>query len=155
DEGIDRRARPISAAYGRRRGCLKRLKRPVPAPLLEVETLRSGGGHAGRGAWPGRSHPDPGDQGGDLGVRPLGLGRHAQFGVLVADGLEEQALVRFARHNGGAGIAALEQAGSAVELKVGLLLLASAMARVAVLDQHRSDLLLEKLLRVRSSNRTT
>src|SRR5262249_10504797 len=66
--------------------------------------------------------------------------------VTVAEGLEQQAAFWFARHDGRAGVAAGPQAGACVEGEAAaeLLFLVGGVARVALGDEDRADLLLEE-----------
>ena len=107
---------PRGLLYGGRRGGFHRLKRPVAASLLwirgGVERLRLGTARIGRAhvdpAFEIRDHP-----GGELWF----LRRHLEIGVLVADGLEQEAL-GVACDEGGAGVAAGEQAGLQIEAEI-------------------------------------
>ena len=81
---------------------------------------------------------------GDLPVRELLLRRHLQVVVLVADRLDQQALLRVAGDDDGAGLAAVHHAGLRVEPQVALVLL-GAVAWIAVLGQERPDGRLEEL----------
>ena len=73
---------------------------PVPRQLGEIL-------FGDRGARIGGAARHPVGQDGDLLVRQFLLGRHFEIGVRVADPLEEQALLRLARNNRRASLAAL------------------------------------------------
>ena len=124
--------------------------RRLPAPvrllaLLEVEAFvrcARGGGFGG----PGRAALHPLGEGGGLGVAESRLGRHLQVLVAVADGFDEEALVRLTGDDGGAGVAAFERAGAGVEEEAAFeFLRAGAVALVATLGQQGADALLEEL----------
>src|SRR5205807_2598300 len=67
---------------------------------------------------------------------------------------DEKTLVRLAGHDGGTTVAALEEVGTAIELQVAFLFVAS-VALVAMLDQDGPNFLFEELdaYRVRSGSR--
>jgi len=90
---------------------LDRLIGPVLAGGREVKPARlhAEGGRrhgAGTGRWPLGPILDPLFQGGNRGVGQLPLRRHPGQLVLVANGLDQQALVRLAGNHGGAGLSA-------------------------------------------------
>ena len=119
DKPVHRVERPVSLAHLGRRCPLDRLKGPVLAAFLEIKLLgdcRRAASHDAFG--PRRSHFDPGRQIGDLGVGQLALGRHAQIGVLIADRLDEQALVRLAGHKSRSPVAAFEHGGPAIQPQI-------------------------------------
>src|SRR5262249_34228361 len=74
----------------------------------------------------------------------LAARRHLQLGILVTQRLEQEALARLARRHDRTALAALEQIRPAVQPQLALDLLAG-VALVAVLDEQRTDLLLEEL----------
>ena len=65
--------------------------------------------------------------------------------LVVADGLEEQALFGLARDDGRPAVAAVDQAVAVVDPQAALGVGVGRMAGVAVVHQHRPDLLLEEL----------
>ena len=79
----------------------------------------------------------------DLLVGELALGWHAEV-ALVPYGLDEQALVRLAGHEGGAEVAARENLDAARELQIALWL-HLAVAGSTLLEQERSHFLLKEL----------
>ena len=118
----------------------ERLERP---PGL-VGALGLSGGLIARVDGPGL---DPGGEVGDDGVGQLGLlRRHLEVGLEVADRAQEESLVWLARDDDRfAGIPAFLPAGLGVEVESALHLLGlGAVAFVALLDEHRTDLLLEE-----------
>ena len=83
---------------------------------------------------------------GDFLLRELGLGRHLQVLVLVANRLDEQALARLAGDERGARVAALEHGLTRVEQQAALHLLARrAVALETTLGKHGTNALLEEL----------
>ena len=64
--------------------------------------------------------------------------------MAVVHGLEEEALLRLARNDGGAFFAALEQGFAMVKAQVAFLLL-RVVALIAFRDQHRTDSRFEEL----------
>src|SRR6185436_6017207 len=112
----------------------ERLERPVALPRLDVDALLGGG----RGALPagiGRAALHPRLEVRDHLGRELALRRHLELLVLVADRLDEEALVEVARDDGRAGLAALEQALARVDVELALQLLRlRAVAGVAAVD---------------------
>ena len=129
----------------RRLGCGQWLKTPMPSPRLQVE----GGGRpgtlagGGRLVSPRRAAADPFDERGDLVGRQLRLGGHL-IGLAVANRVDQQALVRLARHDGRRRVAPLEHCGPRVEPQVALLF-GLAVALVAAGGQQRPHLLFEEL----------
>ncbi len=110
--------------------------------------LQTGAGHGFAGdARVGRAHFDPGRQIGDLFVGQLfAFGRHLQIGVGVTHGLDEQAFVRIARNDGGAVVAALEQAVAVFQGETALEFCGlGAVAFVTIVDKDGPDFILEKL----------
>ena len=99
------------------------------------------------GARVGRAHADPRFEVGDLrGGKFLVLRRHLESAVAIADGADERAGIRIAGDDGGAGIAALEQAVARIEAQAALDAPAlGGMALVAILHQHGPDFLLEEI----------
>ena len=63
---------------------------------------------------------------------------------MIADGLDEQALLGLSGYNGRAAVAAPEQARAAIELQVAFFL-AVAMTLEAIVRQQRPDLFFEEL----------
>ena len=98
-----------------------RLVRPVPPGCLEIDPKRFGCvGCSRRRRGERRSSRDPLSQDGDLGFGHLLLGRHLHRVVFIADGLDEQALVRLARHHGRPGVSPLLHPFRRVENKAPL-----------------------------------
>ena len=120
----------------------------LPPALLQVERRLL---HALRrgiyGLRPGRTHPDPGHQVGDLGIRQPAFRRHLQIGVPIMDGLDEPALFRLTRGDGGlARFAACEHSLARIEAQLTLeLFRGSTVAFVTTLHEHWTHLLLEEL----------
>ena len=134
DKPVHRVERPVSLAHLGRRCPLDRLKSPMLAAFLEVEVLDDGCRSAARIRFgPRRSHFDPGGQVGDLRVGQSALGGHAQIGVLIADRLDEQALVRLAGHKSRSPVAAFEHGGPAIQPQIRLRLLVRPVTAVAIL----------------------
>ena len=93
---------------------------------------------------------DPRGEIGDDAVRQAAFRRHLEVRIAIADGPDEQALLRGARHDGGTGVAAREQSGAGIRAKAALQLLAiSGMALEAVFGEDGPDALLEELRRLR------
>ena len=94
-----------------------------------------------------RAHLDPLRQQLDLGGGQLLVaGRHLPGLVLTADRRDEQALLGIAGHDGGAGIAALEQPAERIDDQPAARLVGGvAVTAIAVLGQDRLDLLLVEL----------
>ena len=102
---------------------------------------------------PGCALGDPLPQRGDGRLGKLARRRHLQLGVGLRDGLNQQALIRLARHERRPGVAPLERRLAAVEPQArGLLLLAVALE--AAVDQDRPDLRLEEFDRFRRKRPT-
>ena len=102
-------------------------------------------GHGNRFAGIGRAHPDPAGEVGNDGFGEGLLGRHLEI-VLVAQGVEEEALLRFTRHDGTARFAAFPQSGRGVEEQFSPdFFRADRVAFVALRDEDGTDLFLEKL----------
>ena len=123
-----------------------RLIRPMLPGLLHVGGVhRLGAG--GFEARIGRAHADPLHEVGDEIVGKLLVARrHREVAVGVADGFDEEAFVRLAGDDGGAGVAALEPAVARVEREAAFdLLRARAVALVTILDQDRTHLGLEEV----------
>ena len=131
---FDRRAGSTSAGAGTpRTGVPPRCRSPSPTAVT-VAVARVG-----------CPHRHPALEVGDHLVGQLLLGRHLEVVVLVADRLDQQALLEVARHDRGAEVAPLADALPRVEHEVRLDLLGRrGVALVAVLDQHRADLRLEE-----------
>ena len=108
-----------------------------------VHRLRAGGFEARIG----RAHADPFHEISDEIVGELLVARrHREVAVGVADGFDEQAFVRLAGDDGGAGVAALHPTVARVEREAAFdLLRARAVALVTILDQDRTDLGLEEV----------
>ena len=118
----------------------QRLERP---PGL-VGALRFAGGLRARVRC---AHADPSRQVGQDGVGQLGLlRRHLHVRLRVQDRAEEEALVRLAGDDDRlAGVAAFLPSSLGVEVKAALQFLGlRAVALVAVLREHRADLLFEE-----------
>ena len=79
----------------------------------------------------------------DLLVGELSVRRHLEFARLP-DGLDQQALVRLARHDGGAALAAFEHRLARIEPQI-IRVLFVAVALAARGDQQGTHLLLEEL----------
>ena len=87
---------------------------------------------------------DPVGQGGDLLGLEFSLGGHLHV-PLVADRLDQRALVGLARHDDRPALAPLEHRVADVEPQASLVLL-GPVALQAVVSEHRADLRLEELL---------
>ena len=95
-----------------------------------------------RACGPRSSHPDPA-----LQMIDLGIGQHAPQGhlqLLVADGLDDEALFRVAGNQGGPSKAALQEGLAGIDSERRELLL-GAVAGVTVFDQQRADLRFEEI----------
>src|SRR5688500_13826788 len=122
----------------------RRLEGPEALARLDVD-LRRGGLHRG-GAVPrvGSAVADPLLEVGGHVVGQLAARRHLQ--LRVADRLKEQALRGVAWNQSGAAVAAGAERVAGVEPQAAFdLVRLFGMALVAVLDQHRADLLLEEV----------
>ena len=75
--------------------------------------------------------------------RQFPVRRHFRPGVV--DRADDQAFIRFARHDRRSGFTALENRFERVQPKTAFLLL-HGVTRIALLSQQRPDILLEKLL---------
>lgn len=85
-----------------------------------------------------RAQLHPFFQRGDLvGAELLVLRRHLEVRVGVADGFDEQAFLHVARHDGGAGVAALEDGGGGIQREAALELL--RLMAVALEARARED----------------
>src|SRR5689334_22303509 len=99
-------------------------------------------GFAGARVW--QPHPDPRFKVRHDRRRQAPFGRHAQFGIGAADGLDQPALRWIARNQDRPMLAALAYAIARIKAEAALELLGlSTMARIALVDQNRSDLPLE------------
>ncbi len=149
DEAIERRASPSRIADAWQRRLARRLEGPEPAAVLDVDDslLRPrprpalGGPLVAVGI--GRPDLDPLLEVGDLLIRELLLRRHLQVAVRVPHRLNQQAIVRLARHDRRPSLSAAQNAARRVEPQSRRLLL-RPMTLVALLDKQRADLLLEK-----------
>ncbi len=123
----------------------QRLKAPVTGTGLQVERTGRSGRRGGFGdfAPPGRAFADPFDQNRDLVGGQLRLGRHL-IRFAVADGIDQQALVGLARHDGRRGVAPRQHCLARVEPQVALVLFRPVTA-LAAGNQQRPHLLLEEL----------
>ncbi len=129
-----------------------RLKRPEFSLLCRDRIGLSGGrGDRRRGGGPRSALLDPVRERGDFGGRELRLflGGHREI-PLVPDRANEQALVRFARHDCRAIVAAAQQCGAAGEAQTPFDLgrgsaCSATMALQTMRGQERPDLLFEKL----------
>jgi hypothetical protein len=101
-------------------------------------------GEGGLIAWIGRTLLDPCDQVGHLPGGQLLLGGHLQIGVLVADGLDEQAFFGVAGDEGGAGFSTLKKRLARIEAELAFDLLAGAVTFITVIDEDRADALFEE-----------
>ena len=99
DEGIDRRPHEVQRLDDRRLGIRDRLKRPVGAATL-VEFFQRRKRATGRPRV-GRTRLDPLHQIGDLLLRERIVGGHRLHPFFTTHGVDEPALVRLARHEGG------------------------------------------------------
>ena len=143
DEAVDGILRPCfrQTAQRWRLGVGERLQRPPRRFVCALRFERAV-------ARIGRAHFHPRHEVGDDRVRQLRLlRRHGRVGVLVPHGLDELARVRLAGDDSGLpAVAASLPARARVEKQPGLQLFRlRAMALVAVLHEHRPDLLLEEL----------
>jgi hypothetical protein len=143
-KAIDRRARPVRILHRGQIRLRERPKRPMLAPLLDVDRARLRRDLAL--ARIRSAHVDPFDEVGDDLLRQLGrLRRHLRRSV-VLERLDEQALLRLTCHQHGPGVAALEHAFLAVEIEARLEFLGlRGMAFVAILTEYRADFAFEKL----------
>ena len=99
DESVDRIVGSGLAILNAGTACrAKRLEGPELLASFEVERL----GGRRRRPWPAghgcAPHLDPGNEVGDLASGQLAARRHAQVGVLVADGRQQQAFLGLSRH---------------------------------------------------------
>jgi hypothetical protein len=110
---------------------------PINRELVRRRVVRAG---------VGRPHRDPFLEVGDLFCRELlALGRHFEIRIVVADGLDEEALVGLARDERRAGVAALQHRVARVELQAAFeFLRLRAVAGVAGPGEHGANLGLEK-----------
>ena len=147
EKRIDRIARPAAVLDGRESRCMDRLPRPVVAlALLEIEGSERGR-LLGRALGGPRSAPlHPGGEIGDRLGGQLPAWRHPQVDILIADRLDQPALLRLPRHHRGPTVAALEQPGPAIELETALHFLRfDGVATIAMLDQEGPNFLLEEV----------
>jgi len=144
NEAVDVALWPGRVLDRRQTDLLQRLERPEGAALVDVDlVLRDLGGGIAR---VGSAHGDPLLEIGDDLAAQLLLGRHLEiFLGVVLEPLDKQALRRLARNDGRSGVASLEQAAAAIERQSPLDLLGRRrVAGIALLDQHRPDLLLKE-----------
>ncbi len=81
-------------------------------------------------------------------------GRHLQLGVLMTDGLDQQAFLGLAGNEGRAAVATLEDGRSTVEQQAAALFPGFAgMAVLTLLDEQRANLLLEEVAVFRGDRR--
>ena len=150
DEAVDRvLGVGIVAGPGGRPDRADRLEGPVVRLLVR---LRSGPCLDGSGLRFREHRPlvDPRGEIGHDAVRQAAFRRHLEVRIAIADGLDEQALLRGSGHDGGPGVAAREQSRAGIRAKAALQLLAiSGMALEAVLGEDGPDALLEELRRLR------
>src|SRR5262249_14514704 len=90
----------------------------------------------------GSAPADPLRQRGDVLVTEALPGRHLE--TAIVNGIDQQAFIRLAGDDDGAGLSAAEQGGTRVEAKVATLLRGPVTGE-AVAGQQRAHLLLEKL----------
>ena len=101
--------------------------RDFPAPHDLLPALRH---------WRTEFHPFL-ERGDLVGAELLVLRRHLEVRVGVADGFDEQAFLHVARHDGGAGVAALEDGGGGIQREAALELL--RLMAVALEARARED----------------
>ena len=144
DEAVNIAARPRCIFEARSGDRFHRLVGPELPPFLDTHADFLGRDRRGDAARIGRAELHPFLERGKLIRRELALGRHLQIGIGVTHGADEQALRRFAGHDGRTALAAFGPAFARVEAQTafGLLL---AVAFETLLGQQRTDLLLEKL----------
>ena len=126
-----------------------RFECPVLAHFVRIGQRGSLLNDGRAGSRVGRAHFYPGNQIGDLFVRKLAAafaGGHLKVFVGVTDGLDQKTLVRIPAHDGGPGVAALEQTIARIEQEsafdfFGVL----AVTFVAVLDKDGPDFFLKEL----------
>ena len=151
NESINGRTDPRLVLHRGGRVGPKRKERPVAAALLEIEFLLDCGAGTAL-ARPGALHLDPGGDIGNLLVGEFTARRHTQLGILVADGLHEEALRRLARHKRRARVAALEKPRPAFQGQVAFEL-RPGVALEAVVGEQRANSFFEKFLAPRAMAR--
>ena len=142
DKGVDGILHPRRVLHGRRLRPSHWLERPVMLAGVVHGHFGSGDGHAVR---PRGAHLHPGRQYlyGRRRQRRTRRRRHLVFAVL-ANGVNEIAIVRIAGDDDGAGIGALEEGRFGVEAQSAALLV-GAVAGHAIVGQHGADARLEEL----------
>ena len=144
DEAVDRVPGPVLPVHRGERGIANRRERPRRPGLGEIERRRRGRRRAASRV--GSPHLDPERELLDLLRREsvFLLRRHEKILILPAEGTDQEAFRGLSRHQNGAGVSAAPHPLPGVEVEFGLdLLRFDAVAGVALLDQDRTDVLLE------------
>ncbi len=142
DEAVDRVLIPTVEVHRRWGWPFERLECPPGAVLGGEFRRRPRWGVAG-GFGPGCAHLDPLLENLDLFGLQFGLGGHPQ--AVVMDGLDQEALIKFAWHHRRAAISAFEHEGSRIEPQAALLGV-GAVTFLAMFGEHRADLQLKESL---------
>src|SRR5262249_51327269 len=122
--------------------------------VADLKIVLADGGCALVRAGPGSAVLDPLRQIGDLLPRQLLIRGHLEFGVLIADALDEEAFFRMAGDNRGTSFAAREHTAERVEAQLTFRLLEiGTVAFEAVLDEEGAYLRLEEFGRRRGDGR--
>ena len=142
DEEIDRLRRPRLVTNARQGLTRRRPEGPEAPRRLAIKCRRSSSGLGL--AWIGSAVLDPFLEISANLVRQLAAGRH--FEIFVTQRFQQQAGAGISRHQSWSARAALAQAVTRVEQEAALDLgCIRGVAAVAVLDQHRADVLLKEL----------
>ena len=145
DKVVDGVFQPIRIFNLRERVILQRLKRPKLRVRSRLDVFPGL-----FGLLPGIRSPHlyPGDEIVHLFFRKRALffGWHLEVFIRIPDGSDDETLLRIAGNNGGSGISPFHPAFTEIEEQATFNLFGlSAVAFIAPLDQHRADVILEKL----------
>ena len=143
EEPIDIGAGPRLVLHSRHGRFADRLERPVRTARIGIDSRGPLG--CGIGSGIRRPHRDPSLQDADLRLRQLSPRRHLER--LVANRLDQHALLRRSGHKGGTAVPPLDPPSAAVETQAPLEdLRLRGVARVTMLDEEGTHLLLEEML---------